>query len=150
MSSLLFCFCRLSASGLDALIRRESHTVDKSRIVSCVLRMAFIMILLRLFCSTLQSALGLATAVVEPLAPPSCLVRLAVRRSRLGFCCSSDGPWARARVHILSVACSVWAVEQARQAASFGSSVLGQADVSSGQVPSTFASLLSLARRGCN
>ena len=35
------CFCTLSASGLDALISRVSHTVDdRSRGVCCVSRMA--------------------------------------------------------------------------------------------------------------
>ena len=46
------------------------------------------MILLRLFCSTLPSASGLAT-VVDPLDPSSCLVLLEVRRSCLRCRCSS-------------------------------------------------------------
>ena len=82
------------------------------------------MVLLKLFCSTLLSAWGLATTVVEPLAPPSRLVRLAVLRSCLRFCCSSAtslpsllmDPQARARVHFLRVACCVLAVEEAGHA----------------------------------
>ena len=47
------------------------------------------MILLRLFCANLPSALGLATTVVDPLALPSCLVLLEVRRSCLRCRCSA-------------------------------------------------------------
>ena len=45
------------------------------------LKMSLGMILLRLFCSIFLSALGLTTTVVEPLALPSCLDRLTVRRT---------------------------------------------------------------------
>ena len=62
------------------------------------------MILLRLFCSNLVSALGLATTVVEPLP------------LRLAWFSPLDGPQARACVHFLRVACCVFAVEEAGHA----------------------------------
>ena len=43
---------------------------------------------MRLFCSNLLSVLGLATTVVDPLALPSCLVLLEVRRSYIRCLCS--------------------------------------------------------------
>ena len=73
------------------------------------------MISSRLFCSTLPSALGLAT-VVDPLDPSSCLVLLEVRRSCLRCRCSSAptpsllmDPW------LVSICC-VLPVASAQQA----------------------------------
>ena len=64
----------------------------------------------RLFCSTLQCALGLAT-VVDPLDPSSCLVLLEVRRSCLRCRCSSaptpsllKDPWLVSMCFVLPVA----------------------------------------------
>ena len=91
------------------------------------------MILLKRFCSILLSALGLTTIVVEPLSLPvlhgsaggsselpSVSLLLCLHAVPLG------GPWARARVHLLSVACGVLAVEQAGHAGSLGSSGAGK------------------------
>ena len=59
-----------------------------------------------------------------------------------------DGSLAPAHVHLLSVACGVWVVEQAVHADSLESSVLGKAGASGGHVCDTFANLQILARKG--
>ena len=115
------------------------------------------MILLKRFCSILLSALGLTTIVVEPLSLPvlhgsaggsselpSVSLLLCLHAVPLG------GPWARARVHLLSVACGVLAVEQAGHAGSLGSSVLGRACASSMHVRVVRASHQIRARKSCN
>ena len=130
------CFCMQSASGLDALISRVSHTVeDRSCIVRCVLRMALSMILLRLFRSTLLSALGFAVEELGMPTAPSCLVQLTLRRSCLRCRCSS------APTPSLLVDTGLALV--------FRSLVLGRANASGGHVRSTFASHQILARKGC-
>ena len=76
------------------------------------------MMLLRLLCSKLLSAVGVATTVVEPLTPPSRLVRLAVRRSChdvLWYVCLTalvfvlqlfDVFWSVCSLHVISICCS--------------------------------------------
>ena len=113
----------LSASGLDALISRVSHTVKDGLEHDLVETLLL----------DLAVPLGLGYHCRRAAGPSSSLLGSADGSSKLPSRLLSasaavplDGSKAPAHVQILSVACGVWVVEQA----SPGSSVMGKANES--------------------